>query len=63
MTCSRSFDPWYVSNNRWFLGINGAIWIKKDRDEEDWAGLVIEFWSGMKQGLDGYPQRALGSFG
>jgi len=58
VTCSRSHDPWFISNSRWFLGIDGAIWIKNDRDENDWAELVIEFWSGMKKGIDGYPYKA-----
>lgn len=44
-----------MTNQDELVWIGNGLAIKNDRNEQDWVGLDQDYWEGMKQGMDGYP--------
>ena len=56
VTCTSKGITWFSSDDYEFIWING-ISILNDRKDSDGAWLDPEYWSGIQQGKDGYPEK------
>ena len=56
MTCTKSDDPGFESNDYEFIWIWNGMRIYNDRNEKDIAWLNCYEWSGLDSGTNGYPR-------
>ena len=47
-----------LSNDLFFIGIGFGMWIRNNRNDSDCVLLNSQEWSGVKQGIDGYPTKS-----
>ena len=57
VTCSYETEPDFDSNDEFLIWVRGGMWIRNDRNQDDWAWLDGNYWQGIKQGSDGYPEK------
>ena len=57
VVCNNSNYPGYFSNDRFLIGVEGEMCIANNRKFEDNAYLYTCYWTGVKQGIDGYPTK------
>lgn len=57
VTCTYETEPDFDSNDEFLIWVRGGMWIRNDRNQDDWAWLDGNYWQGIKQGSDGYPDR------